>query len=158
MDGLSFQIGLVAVVLFIFSLFVIAKNSNKKRAVTVFFFVLSLVIVFLMFDISLPAWKTFGLASVAQFPWRLLTLTMVSFSIVGGTVMLLDGRSDESGEVSTTQDFLLYSGQAQGRMTDATLNAPLAMIVLAARTAGSYPYITAKIFWNPKKVRWAWRA
>mgnify|MGYP001047279015 CR=1 FL=1 len=43
----------------------------------------------IFFDISLPAWKTFGLASVAQFPWRLLTLTMVSFSIVGGAVMLL---------------------------------------------------------------------
>lgn len=37
-DGLSFQIGLVPIVLFFVSLFVIAKNPNNKRAYTCSFF------------------------------------------------------------------------------------------------------------------------
>lgn len=130
-DGLSFQIGVVPIILFILALFVIAKNPDDKRAYTLFFFVLSLVVVFLMFEVSLPAWKTFGLASVAQFPWRLLTLTMVSFSIVGGTVMLLE---------------------AKGKSLVSTLQAPLSLVALAALVLlGSYPYITAQNILEPRE-------
>ena len=132
-DGLSFQIGLVPIVLFLFSLFVIAKNPDSKRAYTLFFFLLSLVIIFLMFEISLPAWKTFGLASVAQFPWRLLTLTTVSFSIVGGTVMLLDERTISNFEFRIS-------------------NFPLSLVVLAALILlGSYPYITSQNILEPRE-------
>ncbi len=137
-DGLSFQIGVVPIILFFLSLFVIAKNPDDKRAYTLFFFLLSLVVVFLMFEISLPAWKTFGLASVAQFPWRLLTLTMVSFSIVGGSVMLLDD------ERRTTNDERINSLQPS------TFKLPL--IALSALVLlGSYPYITAQNILEPKE-------
>ena len=89
-DGLSFQLGLVPVILAFFSLFVIAKNPHRTRAYILFFLALTLVILLLMFEFSLPAWRAFSLASVAQFPWRLLTLTLVSLSVVGGSVMLLE--------------------------------------------------------------------
>lgn len=132
-DGLSFQIGLVPLVLSLISLFVIAKNPNHVRAYVLFFLVLSLVVIFLMFEISLPAWQAFGLASVAQFPWRLLTLTLVSFSVVGASVMLPD---DEP-----TLKFKLQHSQFS-----------LSAIALAALVLlGSYPYITAQNILEPKE-------
>jgi len=130
-DGLSFQLGLVPVVLACFALFVIAKNPNRKRAYVLFFLGLTLVVVCLMFEISLPAWRAFGLASVAQFPWRLLTLTTVSLSVVGGSVMLLD---DETKNAERKASFSL-----------ATI-ALSALVIL-----GSFPYITAQNILEPKE-------
>ncbi len=142
-DGLSFQIGVVPIILFFFSLFVIAKNPNDTRAYTLFFFLLSLVVVFLMFEISLPAWKTFGLASVAQFPWRLLTLTMVSFSIVGGSVMLLDKRP-------MTKDEGLADLHSSFVVRHSSFSLPL-VALSALVLLGSYPYITAQNILEPKE-------
>ena len=128
-DGLSFQLGLVPVILAFFALFVLAKNPNQKRAYVLFFLILTLVVIFLMVEISLPAWKAFGLASVAQFPWRLLTLTMVSLSVVGGSVMLLDEKSkSENAKFS------------------------LALVALSALVfLGSFSYIAAQIILEPKE-------
>ena len=128
-DGLSFQLGLVPVILAFFALFVLAKNPNQKRAYVLFFLILTLVVIFLMVEISLPAWKAFGLASVAQFPWRLLTLTMVSLSVVGGSVMLLDEKSkSENAKFS------------------------LALVALSALVIlGSFSYINAQIILEPKE-------
>jgi hypothetical protein len=124
-DGLSFQIGLVPIILFFVALFVIAKNPNNTRAFVSFFSILSLLVVVLMFEFSLPVWQAFGLASVAQFPWRLLTLTTVSFSIVGGSVLLLEGRQT---------------------------NGTLGVIALGALILlGSYPYITSQNILVPRE-------
>lgn len=144
-DGLSFQLGLVSVVLFFFSLFVIAKNPNNKRAYTLFFMVLSLVVILLMFDFSLPAWQAFGLASVAQFPWRLLTLTTVSFSIVGASVMLLEHQPKPTGD-SSVENRPPSSVRVPSPGLNFSMLAVGALIVLA-----SYPYITAQIILNPKE-------
>jgi hypothetical protein len=133
-DGLSFQLGLVPVILAFFALFVIAKNPKRTRAYVLFFLVLTFVVVLLMFEFSLPVWRAFSLASVAQFPWRLLTLTLVSLAVVGGSVMLLD-----NGQQTT-----------DSRMQSPVFRLPLvvasALVILA-----SYPYITAQIILEPKE-------
>jgi len=129
-DGLSFQLGLVPVILAFFSLFVIAKNPHRTRAYILFFLALTLVILLLMFEFSLPAWRAFSLASVAQFPWRLLTLTLVSLSVVGGSVMLLE---------NSISNF-------EFRISNFSLIALSALVLLA-----SYPYITAQIILEPKE-------
>ncbi len=148
-DGLSFQLGLVPVVLFIFSLFVMinksnAHNASHQRAYVLFFFIFSLLVILLMFEFSLPAWQAFGLASVAQFPWRLLTLTTVFFSIVGASVMLMDD------ERRTTND------KAPNRRITAPpspiSNFSLATVALAALIVlGSYPYITSQNILEPRE-------
>ncbi len=130
-DGLSFQLGLVPVVLAFFSLFVAVKNPNQKRAYVLFFLGLTLGVVALMFEFSLPAWRAFGLASVAQFPWRLLTLTTVSLAALGGSVMLLD---DCAADAARRAKFSL-----------ATL--ALAALVLL----GSYPYLISQNILEPKE-------
>lgn len=137
-DGLSFQIGLVPIVLFFAALFVIAKNPNNKRAYLLFFFALSIAVILLMFDFSLPVWRAFGLASVAQFPWRLLTLTMVSFSIVGASVMLLsdDGQQTVEDKVSGLQSPVSVPKSQISNLSISVLS--LGALILI----GSYPYIT----------------
>jgi len=132
-DGLSFQLGLVPVILAFFALFASAKNPNGKRAYILFFFVLTFVVIFLMFEISLPVWRAFGLASVAQFPWRLLTLTLVSLAVVGGSVMLLENDAAARAQARTP----LFS---------------LALVALSALVLlGSFSYITAQIILEPKE-------
>ncbi|OQY96055.1 MAG: hypothetical protein B6D41_05470, partial [Chloroflexi bacterium UTCFX4] len=126
-DGLSFQLGLVPVILAFFALFAIAKNPNRKRAYILFFLVLTFAVIFLMFEISLPVWRAFGLASVAQFPWRLLTLTLVSLAVVGGSVMLLeDDRQPTTARKQSTFSLSLVALSA--------------LVIL-----GSFSYNTAQI-------------
>lgn len=138
-DGLSFQLGLVPVVLALFSLFVIAKNPNQKRSYVLFFLVLTLVVVLMMFEFSLPAWRVFGLAGVAQFPWRLLTLTMVSLSVVGGSVMLL-----------TDEQPITHDEAPTFNLQRSPFN--LSLVALSALTIlGSFSYITAQIILEPKE-------
>lgn len=125
-DGLSFQLGLVPLILSFFALFVAARNTRGTRLLLVFFFLMTLIVILFMFSFSLPLWQLFGLAGVAQFPWRLLTLTTVSLSILAGAV-LLEGTETRS-------------------------NFSLAALVIAALILlGSYSYITSQNYLEAKE-------
>lgn len=126
-DGLSFQLGAVPLLLGLFSLFALFRNPRRSRPIVLFFIALGLAVTLLMFDFSLPIWKLFGLAGVAQFPWRLLTLTTLSLSVLSGVV-------------------LLESADASGRTFSLPTIALGALILL-----GSYPYITSENFLQAKE-------
>lgn len=152
-DGLSFQLGLVPVVLFFAALFVIAKNPNHNRAYVLFFATLSFLVILLMFDFSLPVWRAFGLAGVAQFPWRLLTLTTVFFSIVGASVLLLDTHEQP---ITKTEQPITNNQQPPTspvpRPPSPVPQFTLAVIALAALILlGSYPYITSQNILEPRE-------
>jgi hypothetical protein len=49
-----------------------------------FFAVLTAIVVFLMLSVSAPLWQVLPLVRLAQFPWRLLTLTVVSLAFLCG--------------------------------------------------------------------------
>jgi hypothetical protein len=91
-DEVSFQLGAVPIVLGLLSLEVLWRRRRctpGDRPVarqTAFFAVLTGVIVFLMLGISAPLWDALPLARLAQFPWRLLALTVVSMSFLCGAV------------------------------------------------------------------------
>ncbi len=87
-DGLSFQFGVVPFLLALFALITTVKNPRGLRPLLLFFIGLAVIVTALMFELSVPAWKLFGLASVAQFPWRLLTFTTLSLSVLAGAVVL----------------------------------------------------------------------
>jgi hypothetical protein len=126
-DGLSFQLGAVPFLLALFSLIAVFRNTRGARPLIVFFIALGLAVTLLMFDFTLPVWKTFGLAGVAQFPWRLLTLTSLSLSVLSG-VVLLESAAQPSGAF------------------------PLPTIALSALILlGSYPYITSQNFLEAKE-------
>ncbi|MGB8644145.1 MAG: glycosyltransferase family 39 protein [Anaerolineae bacterium] len=120
-DGLSFQLGIVPVALALFALVALFRNPRGLRPYILFFMGLTLIVVLLMFEFSLPAWKLFGLAGVAQFPWRLLTLTTLSLAALAGVVLV---ETEEPTPASTFSLPALALG---------------ALVLLA-----SYPYVTAQ--------------
>lgn len=121
-DGMSFQLGVVPVVLALVSTLVIVRNPNGIRRFWIFFAAMTLVVAVLMFAASLPVWEALRLVTFAQFPWRLLTLTTLSLSILVG-VVALDAEPN---------------GQVKGRLA-------LAPILLGGLILlGSYPYLTAQ--------------
>ncbi len=122
-DQMSFQLGVVPALLAIFSIVPIVRNSNGMRRFWIFFFVMTAVAVLLMLSLSLPIWETLRLVTFAQFPWRLLTLTNVSLSILAGAIVLA-GNSEAPDDAPSLALPTILLG---------------ALVVL-----GSYPYLTAQ--------------
>jgi Dolichyl-phosphate-mannose-protein mannosyltransferase len=124
-DALSFQFGAVPLLLAFCSFLVIFnprgwsldQNPSRLRTFLLFFIVLAVVVTLLMFGFSLPVWQLFGLASMAQFPWRLLSLTMLALSVLAGAVLL-------EAETAPRAGFALP-----------------ALVLGALIMLGSYPYI-----------------
>lgn len=89
-DGMSFQLGVVPVLLGLFGIFGLVRNPNAARRYWLFFAVMTGIVVLLMFGMSLPVWRTVPVLVFAQFPWRLLALTTVSLAALSGAVSLND--------------------------------------------------------------------
>lgn len=110
-DTMSFQLGVVPVVLSLFGVVGTLRrrtvnrinriqqdlqekdkdirpvNPEKSSDTVVFFFAgLGLVAVFLMLSVSAPLWAALPLARLAQFPWRLLSFVVVALAVLCGAV------------------------------------------------------------------------
>jgi hypothetical protein len=89
-DNVSFQLGVVPVVLSLFALVALVHKKTRARfspsavRLTLFFAVLTAVVVFLMLEVSAPLWQVLPLVRLAQFPWRLLTLTVFAMAFLAG--------------------------------------------------------------------------
>jgi hypothetical protein len=91
-DQAGFQLGLVLIVLFVCSFFSRPVfHSRNVHFFIRFMQIASLVIIFLMVPPSEFLWRTLPLTSIAQFPWRLLALAGMTLSIVGGSIMPVEG-------------------------------------------------------------------
>jgi hypothetical protein len=95
-DGMSFQIGVVNLVVIVIAIILLAiKIRNKKTLNPLFYFsfISFFIAVFFMNIRSLPLWNIMPLASYIQFPWRLLILTTFFSSILSGYVFkFISGR------------------------------------------------------------------
>ncbi|NMC36427.1 hypothetical protein GYA49_05285 [Candidatus Beckwithbacteria bacterium] len=90
-DTMSFQLGPIHLLLLIIGLglliFKFQKiKFNKLNLIIIFFIGIFLISVFLMLPVSSFFWKTFPFLQQIQFPWRLLVLTTLSLSILGGFI------------------------------------------------------------------------
>jgi hypothetical protein len=89
-DDVSFQLGVVPVVLCLFALVPLFSCAGRERLgrqgirLIAFFAALTAIVVFLMLSASAPLWQVLPLVRLAQFPWRLLTLTVVSMAFLCG--------------------------------------------------------------------------
>jgi hypothetical protein len=139
-DDVSFQLGVVPAVLSLLGvgLLVARRRSSPSpsdgyialsplrregafaRRLIVFFAVLSAVVIFLMLSISAPLWQVLPLVRLAQFPWRLLALTVVSLAFLSGVVV--------------------WQVRPDGTGLDV---APLVLVVLLI--LGSLPYMQARM-------------
>lgn len=89
-DDVSFQLGVVPVVLSVLALVPLFHRRSRGHLshpavrLTAFFAILTLVVIFLMLGISRLLWQVLPLVRLAQFPWRLLTLTVFSMAFLCG--------------------------------------------------------------------------
>jgi hypothetical protein len=125
-DDVSFQLGAVPVVLSLLGLALLFRkngNAHLKRPalrLVIFFGALTAVVVFLMLSISAPLWQVLPLVRLAQFPWRLLTLTVFSMAFLCGAAA--------------------YGVRFEGRLPGATILILVALLIL-----GSLPYMRANV-------------
>jgi hypothetical protein len=87
LDDISFQLGIVMISLFIFAL-VSSLTCRFPHRGTAFFFLISTVcVVLLMSPVAEPLWQIIPIASLVQFPWRLLAMTAFTISVVTGALI-----------------------------------------------------------------------
>lgn len=141
-DGLSLQLGAVAVVLGLLSLVMVAR-SRTWRPSLLFFQGATLVLTFMMLPQSALLWEKLPLVAWAQFPWRFLALTALTLAPLAGSVLIAEGPM-------APQSSTLAAGSVRGAAALARSSEhgslDLSLVLLAALVLlGSYPYATAEI-------------
>jgi hypothetical protein len=129
-DTLPFQLGAVPVTLSIIALLAVitlrrARELPHTTRLALFYLAATATVIVLMLDLSAPLWQALHLATFAQFPWRLLSLTTLTMAILSGVVVLADAQ------------------RGQG------VSLPLLAAVLAVVILGSYSYLQPQIIESP---------
>jgi hypothetical protein len=83
-----------------FSLVAIFTRRFPHRATALFFLISSGVVILLMSPLAEPLWQVLPIASLVQFPWRLLAMTAFTMSIVAGA-LIASLTPEERGELPT---------------------------------------------------------
>ena len=96
-DGVSFQLGIVGVVLALVAAVVGLRRASHRRGQTAFFVVALLAVLLLMMPLARPVWDAFGPAALIQFPWRLLSTASLFLAILAGAAV---GNTLGTGEGS----------------------------------------------------------
>jgi hypothetical protein len=87
LDDFSYQLGLVMVCLLGFGLVAIFTRRFPHRATAFFFLISTGVVILLMSPLAEPLWQVLPIASLVQFPWRLLAMSAFTMSIVAGALV-----------------------------------------------------------------------
>ena len=98
-DGMSFQLGVMPAILGLAATVLAFRRRRPagERALIFFFAGTTLLLVALMLPLSAPVWDLLPIASLIQFPWRLLALTTVAMAILAGAaVVQIHGTGQES--------------------------------------------------------------
>jgi hypothetical protein len=86
-DGMSFQLGAVTTVLIIFGGWRTLAGRFPHRGAALFFLAATVIIVWLLSPAAQFAWQVLPIASLVQFPWRLLGLCALTMSVVAGSLV-----------------------------------------------------------------------
>ncbi len=95
-DGMSFQLGVVTTVLIVFGGWRTLAGRFSHRGAALFFLAATALIVWLLSPAAQFAWQVLPIASLVQFPWRLLGLCALTMSVVAGSLVAKQIR--ESGK------------------------------------------------------------
>lgn len=88
-DGMSFRVGKLHVLLGVISLPLLFLLKRLKMTIALFFGTLSAGIsVFFLLPISQVVWETITPFEYIQYPWRFLSILILSLSFVSGSVLL----------------------------------------------------------------------
>ncbi|NJN95877.1 MAG: hypothetical protein HC875_18110 [Anaerolineales bacterium] len=86
-DDFSFQLGIVGIALVAFALVGMLTRPFPQRGIALFFFVATLVVIFLMSPLAEATWQVVPIATLVQFPWRLLGMTAFTIALVAGSLL-----------------------------------------------------------------------
>jgi hypothetical protein len=146
-DRISFQLGVVPIVLSLLALVPLfsktlrARLSPSARRLIAFFALLTGLVVYLMLGASAPLWQVLPLVRLAQFPWRLLSLTVVSMAFLCGAAARGASRKDSRLPDTAHQAVALPDAAHQAvALPDASTLILVALLVL-----GSLPYMRAEV-------------
>jgi len=139
-DGMSFQLGVVPVILSLFAVVRLlskgarARWTHSARRLVAFFAALTLIAVALMLSVSAPVWQTLPLVRLVQFPWRLLSLTVVSMAFLCGAAAQGPRRASEAPKIRPPARHRLR--------TEVHVST---LILVALLILGSLPYMQAEM-------------
>lgn len=92
--NLSFQVGwphwwlvVIAIISILFGLIRFGKKQIKINIIPIFLITVFLISVFMTHNKSTFIWEKFSLLSYVQFPWRFLSLSIFTSSLLGGYVI-----------------------------------------------------------------------
>lgn len=83
-DGMSFQVGVIGLILLIVAIYLLWREGVRSRALMLFLLVSTLSILLLMTPLAAPIWDALPALGIIQFPWRLLSLTTLTVAALGG--------------------------------------------------------------------------
>lgn len=129
-DGMSFQLGAVTLVLLAFGGWraISHRASAPNRGTTLFFLIATMLTIWLMSPAAQFAWRALPIASLVQFPWRLLGLSAVTMSVVAGSLLAQEAR--EPGN----------PGRTPSLSPSPDLPTPQLLILLLVIVLGSFSY------------------
>ncbi len=88
-DDFSYQLGIVVIVLTIFALASLPHRRVQHYGTGLFFLISTLAIIMLMSPMAETLWQIIPIASLVQFPWRLLGMAVFTLSVVAGSLLAL---------------------------------------------------------------------
>ncbi len=155
LDDFSFQLGIMAITLLIFTLVLNVMNYYPHRNTAYFFLISTLVAIFMMSPLAKPLWQILPIASLVQFPWRLLALTAFTMSFVTGSLIaalnsqftIHNSQSPTSNPQPPTPNYQLLTINYQL----STINSPiylLSLLIILASFAYTQPQYTAIPAWS----------
>jgi hypothetical protein len=97
--AMSFQLGAVPLILALVATVAAFRRPPKERALILFFAGTLVLLVFLMLPVSAPLWELLPIASLVQFPWRLLALAAVTLAILSGLAIPAPDSRKLNGQV-----------------------------------------------------------
>ncbi len=165
-DGMSFQIGHIHWILSILiGIVVVAmflgKNKSKLSRQTLFtilyIFLAGWFAAFMAHEKSTFIWKLFSPLAFVQFPWRFLTIVILCFSFIAGSVVILFPNKIIKfiapivlvGLIVWNWNYFLPQGGKMGPLTDTQKFSGAAWDL--QRTAGIFDYLPQAARENPKE-------
>lgn len=89
-DELSFQLGIVHIIALIIGTYIAIKNRDK---LVLFLIIVTTIVILLMLEDSVLIWEMMPVLRFIQFPWRLLSVTLVTTSYIVGYVVMNHPRA-----------------------------------------------------------------
>lgn len=86
-DEFSYQLGIGLLTLVIFASLNIITRQFPHRGTAAFLGLASLSLIWLMSPLAEPVWQTIPLATLVQFPWRLLGVTAFTMATLSGALL-----------------------------------------------------------------------